>query len=104
MIKFFKMNDSLKIKIKIANRIYPIVANNVSEEEGIRKAAKTINHLISDFEKNYAVGDKQDVLAMCALQFASKKEIDILKKELEEKKALISLNNMNDKIDKILKK
>jgi cell division protein ZapA len=35
--------------------------------------------MIKQFEENYAVRDKQDVLAMCALQFASKqnkKQID----------------------------
>jgi len=30
--------------------------------------------LAKKFEQNYAVRDKQDVLAMCALQFASKIE------------------------------
>lgn len=30
--------------------------------------------MIKQFEENYAVRDKQDVLAMCALQFASQVE------------------------------
>jgi cell division protein ZapA len=30
--------------------------------------------MISQFEQSYAVRDKQDVLAMCALQFASQTE------------------------------
>jgi cell division protein ZapA len=30
--------------------------------------------MIKQFEENYAVRDKQDVLAMCALQFASQTE------------------------------
>jgi len=30
--------------------------------------------MIKQFEENYAVRDKQDVLAMCALQFASQLE------------------------------
>ena len=45
-----------------------------SQEEGLRKAAKNIEQLAKKFEQNYAVRDKQDVLAMCALQFASKIE------------------------------
>jgi len=44
----------------------------------MRKAAANINQLISNYENNYAVSDKQDVLAMCALQFASKLEISSL--------------------------
>jgi cell division protein ZapA len=30
--------------------------------------------MMKQFEENYAVRDKQDVLAMCALQFASQAE------------------------------
>jgi cell division protein ZapA len=30
--------------------------------------------MMKQFEENYAVRDKQDVLAMCALQFASQTE------------------------------
>ncbi|HBI40682.1 MAG TPA: cell division protein ZapA, partial [Tenacibaculum sp.] len=74
--------------------------NSVEEEEGMRKAAKKINDLIAKFEENYAVADKQDVLAMCALQFASKLEIESiikLKKDRETLKniqSLISLINV----------
>jgi cell division protein ZapA (FtsZ GTPase activity inhibitor) len=72
--------DKLKINIVIAGRSYPLSVNNTKEEEGMRKAANAINKLISMYEQNYAVSDKQDVLAMCALQFASKLEISSLDK------------------------
>ena len=65
----------LKINIIIAGRTYPLSVNNTKEEEGMRKAAGAINKLISMYEENYAVSDKQDVLAMAALQFAAKLEI-----------------------------
>ena len=64
--------EKLKINIIIAGRTYPLSVSNTKEEEGMRKAANAINKLISMYEENYAVSDKQDVLAMCALQFASK--------------------------------
>ncbi len=67
------MSDKLKIKLSIADRVYPLTINP-SQEEGLRKAAKNIDQLAKKFEQNYAVRDKQDVLAMCALQFASKIE------------------------------
>ncbi len=67
------MAGSLKIKISIADRIYPMTIDP-EREEGLRKAAKKIEGVIKQFEKNYAVRDKQDVLAMCALQFAAKSE------------------------------
>jgi len=67
------MSEKLKIKLSIADRVYPLTIDP-SQEEGLRKAAKNIEHLTKKFEQNYAVRDKQDVLAMCALQFASKIE------------------------------
>ncbi len=67
------MSEKLKIKLSIADRVYPLTIDP-SQEEGLRKAAKNIEHLAKKFEQSYAVRDKQDVLAMCALQFASKIE------------------------------
>jgi cell division protein ZapA len=67
------MEEKLKIKLSIADRVYPLTIDP-KQEEGLRKAAKNIESLVKKFEQNYAVRDKQDVLAMCALQFASKIE------------------------------
>lgn len=65
------MAEKLKIKLSIADRVYPLNINP-SQEEGLRRASKEIEAMIKKFEQSYAVRDKQDVLAMCALQFASK--------------------------------
>ncbi|WP_100615892.1 cell division protein ZapA [Confluentibacter citreus] len=83
------MSEKLKIKLSIANRVYPLTID-ASQEEGLRKAAKNIEVMIKQFEENYSVRDKQDVLAMCALQFASQVEQKSIDKEtvnehLEEK-------------------
>ncbi|CAN5318791.1 cell division protein ZapA [soil metagenome] len=67
------MADALKIKISIADRVYPLTIQ-AHQEEGLRKAAKKIEAMIKQFEQSYAVRDKQDVLAMCALQFAAQTE------------------------------
>lgn len=67
------MADKLKIKISVADRVYPLTIDP-SREEGLRKAAKSIEAMVKQLEKSYAVRDKQDVLAMCALQFAAKSE------------------------------
>ena len=67
------MSEKLKIKLSIADRVYPLTIDP-AQEEGLRKAAKNIEQLTKKFEQSYAVRDKQDVLAMCALQFASKIE------------------------------
>lgn len=66
-----------KIKLSIADRVYPLSVPE-GEEAILREAAKSLNLMVDHFEKNYAVKDKQDVLAMCALQIAvqSSKEAD----------------------------
>ncbi len=84
----------LKVNIVIAGRTYPLSVNSTQEEEGMRKAAKNINQLISKFEQSYAVSDKQDVLAMCALQFASKAEIASLQTDEETGEALQKITEL----------
>lgn len=84
----------LKINIVIAGRTYPLSVNNTKEEEGMRKAAANINQLISKYEQSYAVSDKQDVLAMCALQFASKLEIATLNKQETNTEAYDKINEL----------
>jgi cell division protein ZapA len=74
------MSEKLKIKLSIANRVYPLTIDP-SQEEGLRKAAQNIDAMITQFEQNYSVRDKQDVLAMCALQFASQVEQKTIDKE-----------------------
>ena len=64
------MDNTLKIKVNIANRTYPLTIKR-EEEEAIRVAVKQINEAVKRFEERYAVQDKQDVLAMCALQIAT---------------------------------
>ena len=96
------MTDSLKIKVTIAGRVYPIKVNSVNEEEGMRKAANKINDLVTKFEKNYAVSDKQDVLAMCALQFASLIEIKAINNEDEIIEATKKIEDLNAMLDEHL--
>ena len=67
------MAGPLKIRISIADRVYPLTINP-AQEEGLRLAAKKIEEMSNKFEQSYAVRDKQDVLAMCALQFAAQVE------------------------------
>lgn len=95
--------DKLKINIVIAGRTYPLSVNNTKEEEGMRKAATAINKLISMYEQNYAVSDKQDVLAMCALQFASKLEISSLQKDSESTEIIHKIKELTNLVDSHLK-
>lgn len=62
--------EELSVKVVIAGRTYPLTIKR-SEEESVRKAARYINESIKKYEENYSVRDKQDLLAMFALQTAS---------------------------------
>ena len=62
---------TLKVKINIAGRQYPLTID-ADEEIAVREAGKEINQMIESFEKKYAVTDKQDAIAMAALQIADK--------------------------------
>ncbi len=95
--------NKLKVNVVIAGRTYPLSVANTQEEQGMRKAAKNINDLISKFEQNYAVADKQDVLAMCALQYASKAEISSLKTNEENLKAEEKINELTNLLENHLK-
>ncbi len=95
------MKDKLKIKVSIADRVYPMTVYP-EQEEGLRLAANKINRVIKHFEDNYAVRDKQDVLAMSALQFASK--IEQLQLDTTENQSEIEkrLQLLNEKIEDFL--
>lgn len=95
--------DKLKINIVIAGRTYPLSVNNSKEEEAMRKAAIAINKLISMYEQNYAVSDKQDVLAMSALQFASKLELISLTKSETNEEEIKKLNDLTNLVSHHLK-
>ena len=52
--------------------------------------------MITKFEQSYSVRDKQDVLAMCALQFASQVEQTALDKNHVEEHVQDKLEALND--------
>ena len=75
--------DKLSIKINIGGRIYPMKIER-DAEEGIRKTVKKIEERMKYYQQNYAIKDKQDLLAMCLIEFASKYETVSNKKVLED--------------------
>ena len=97
------MSEKLKIKISIADRVYPLTVDP-SQEEGLRSASKKIDGMIKKFEQSYAVRDKQDVLAMCALQFAAQVEQKQITTSQTSETALARLQNLDKKLSELLAK
>jgi len=97
------MSEKLKIKVTIADRVYPLTIK-LDEEEGVRRAVKKIGELSKKFSQSYAVQDKQDVLAMCALQFASRLEVKNIYDDMGVKNVENKLREINEILDSHLEK
>ncbi len=57
--------EELSIKIKIADREYPMKVKR-NEEERVRAAGKLINEKLKSYREQFGLDDKQDLLAMTA--------------------------------------
>lgn len=102
------MSD-VNIKVEVAGSIFPLRVNT-EDEQNIKEAVELINNKIAEFEKNYAVKDKKDVLSMVLLQLVSQlykqantaeKELSNLKElfadvEMMLKKHIQDINNINE--------
>ena len=91
------MSDKLKIKLTLADRVYPMTIT-ADQEASLRASAKKIDAMIKQLVENYAVRDKQDVLAMCALQYAAQLEKQSENKEVEGSDS-IKINEFIELID-----
>ncbi len=86
------MNEKkITIRIKIADRYYPITIVH-SEEETFRAISKQINDLILQLSQRYVGYDMQDFMALALLQISmmkqrnmgSEKEKELIIKKLEQ--------------------
>jgi cell division protein ZapA len=69
----------------------------MEEEEIIRRAAKLINDRIKEYQEGYAVKDKQDLLSMCVLHYATsalKAEKRVVVEDTEVAEKVYQLDHM----------
>ena len=92
------MEEKLSIKLHIANRIYPMKIERKSEEY-IRNAVKKIESRLKFYEDNYAIKDKQDLLAMCLIEYASRSESVNSKNIVEDDGLTEKLNSIEAILD-----
>ena len=78
--------EELAVKIKICGRVYPMRVQ-ATDEQCVRQASNLINEQVKTYSEKFGIHDKQDLLAMVALDCL----IDTLKlknKATEETQAL----------------
>lgn len=63
------MNE-LSINIHIAGRAYPLTVTD-AEEANVRAAGKLIQDKLNEYQKQFALKDQRDALAMLALELAT---------------------------------
>jgi len=85
------------ISVIIADRPYRLKVASEKEEEQCRKAKDLINSKMKDYADHFAFRDKQDLLAMVALQFA----VDVVNSE-ESSKFNQHLDSRLNKLDRLL--
>ena len=83
--------SEVNIKVEIAGSVFPLKVN-AEDEQNIKEAVDLINNKIAEFEKNYAIKDKKDVLGMVMLQLVAQlyKQANTAEKELSNLKELFS--------------
>ncbi len=83
--------SEINIKVEVAGSIIPLKVNT-DDEQNIKEAVELINNKIAEFEKNYAIKDKKDVLSMVMLQLVAQlyKQANTAEKELSHLKQLFA--------------
>jgi len=93
--------DELSISIAVAERSYRLVVEK-EHEELFRKAAKLIDKRIKDYSVSYAYKDKQDLLAMVALEYATSylqdEQILVEKEDMFENKLMEITRTLDEQL------
>lgn len=79
------------IKVEIAGTLFSLKVAE-EDEDNIKEAVELINERIHDFEKNFSVCDKKEVLSMVLLQLVSQlyKKARLSEQELSHLKELFT--------------
>lgn len=83
--------SEVNIKVEVAGSVYPLKVN-AEDEQNIKEAVDLINNKIAEFEKNYAIKDKKDVMGMVMLQLVAQlyKQANTAERELSHLKLLFA--------------
>lgn len=86
--------EELSIKIKIADREYPMKVR-LDEEERVRAAGKLINEKLKHYRSQFGINDKQDLLAMVAFDCLVDKMADERNLKVIDQTVVEKINHLN---------
>ena len=75
---------------------------NRNAEENIRKSVKKIEERLKFYEKSYAIKDRQDLLAMCLIEVATKLESLNDSADKDNKDVELTLANIESALSKVI--
>ena len=75
---------------------------NRNAEDNIRKSVKKIEERLKFYEKNYAIKDRQDLLAMCLIEVATKLESLNDSADKDNKDVELTLANIESALSKVI--
>ena len=93
--------EELSIKIKIADREYPMKVKH-SDEERVRAASKLINERLKHYREEFGLDDKQDLLAMVAFDCLVDKLADEETSNAIDHTVLEKVNHLNQLVSQAL--
>ncbi len=93
--------DELSVKIKIADREYPMKVKR-TEEEKVRAAGKLINEKIKHYREQFGLDDKQDLLAMVAFDCLVDKMAEEDSPQVIDETLVEKVNHLNQLVSQAL--
>jgi cell division protein ZapA (FtsZ GTPase activity inhibitor) len=90
--------SEVNIKVEIDGSVFPLKIN-ANDEQNIREAVGLINKKIAEFQRNYAVKDKKDVLGMVMLHLVAQ----FYKQATDAEKELSNLKKLFTDVEEMLK-
>ena len=90
------MSDT-SVTITIAGLNYQLKLDAANHEQ-VQQAASFINEHISEFEKNYPVKEKRDILAMVSLQMVT----ELLKSKQQQASEIHRLQTLLDELNSMV--
>jgi cell division protein ZapA len=91
--------EEISITVRIADRQYKLTIEK-EEEEIFRKATKLLAEKLMEYAQNYAFKDKQDLLALVALQYTTSSLKFEEQASYKDNELIVRLSEINNVLEK----